>query len=138
MLKNEFEERIGRSVSQEEYDNANCMYMAAGDIDKDTFCREWKKCGYSPLVLGLFDTAYKLSREISEYKVRSYQEKVKNYRSVLDQIRIEQYKSYESLLDARKLLLSVRCLFNELCLAIDSVYNVFNELLLEQEKEPEL
>lgn len=70
MLKNEFEERIGRSVSEEEYVEANAMYMAAGDgMDKDVFCREWKAIGESPLVKGLFGTAYSLNQALQEQKL---------------------------------------------------------------------
>ena len=69
MLQKEFEERIGRSVSEQEYVEANAMYMAAGDIDKDTFCREWKQIGESPLVRGLFDTAYNLNQALQEHKL---------------------------------------------------------------------
>jgi hypothetical protein len=69
MLQKEFEERIGRSVSEQEYVEANAMYMAAGDIDKDTFCREWKQIGESPLVKGLFDTAYNLNQALQEHKL---------------------------------------------------------------------
>lgn len=69
MLKKEFEERIGRSVSEEEYVEANAMYMAAGDIDKDEFCREWKRIGESPLLKGLFDTAYNLNQAMQEHKL---------------------------------------------------------------------
>lgn len=69
MLKKEFEERIGRSVSKEEYVEANAMYMAAGDIDKDEFFREWKRIGESPLVAGLFGSAYNLGKEVQELKL---------------------------------------------------------------------
>lgn len=70
MLQKEFEERIGRSVSQEEYVEANAMYMAAGDgMDKDVFCREWKAIGESPLVKGLFETAYNLNQALQEHKL---------------------------------------------------------------------
>ena len=69
MLQKEFEERIGRSVSEQEFIEANAMYMAAGDIDKDTFCREWKQIGESPLVRGLFDTAYNLNQALQEHKL---------------------------------------------------------------------
>ena len=69
MLQKEFEERIGRSVSEEEYVEANAMYMAAGDIDKDEFCREWKRIGESPLLKGMFDTAYNLNQAMQEHKL---------------------------------------------------------------------
>lgn len=66
MLKHEFEERIGRSVSDEEYVEANAVYMTAGDIDKDDFCREWQQFGQSKLVQGLFETAYRLNQAHQE------------------------------------------------------------------------
>lgn len=69
MLQKEFEERIGRSVTEQEYVEANAMYMAAGDIDKDTFCREWLKIGSSALVKGLFETAYQKGKKVQELEL---------------------------------------------------------------------
>ena len=70
MLQKEFEERIGRSVTQEEYVEANAMYMMAGDdIDKDVFCREWQKIGGTRLVQGLFETAHRLNQELQEQQL---------------------------------------------------------------------
>lgn len=69
MLQKEFEERIGRSVSEEEFIEVNAMYMAAGEIDKDVFCREWKQIGESPLVKGLFETSYNLNQALQEHKL---------------------------------------------------------------------
>lgn len=42
MTKQEFEERIGRTVTDEEYAQADAAYLAAGDMDKDTFCELYK------------------------------------------------------------------------------------------------
>ena len=69
MLQKEFEERVDRSVSEQEYVEANAVYEAAGDMDKDEFCREWKQIGGSPLVKGLFDTAYNLNQALQEHKL---------------------------------------------------------------------
>ena len=69
MLQKEFEERIGRSVTEQEYLEANAMYENAGDIDKDTFCREWLKIGSSALVKGLFETAYQKSKKVQELEL---------------------------------------------------------------------
>lgn len=67
MLKKEFEERIGRPTTEPEFLEANAMYMAAGDeIDKDVFCSEWKRIGNSPLVKGLFETAYSNGKRVQE------------------------------------------------------------------------
>ena len=42
MTKQEFEERIGRTVTDEEYAQADAACLAAGDMDNDTFCELYK------------------------------------------------------------------------------------------------
>lgn len=42
MTQKEFESRIGTVVTTNTFDYANRVYMAAGNMDKDVFCREWK------------------------------------------------------------------------------------------------
>ena len=69
MLQKEFEDRIGRSVTEQEYVEANAMYMTAGDIDKDTFCREWLKIGNSALVKGLYETSYQKGKKVQELEL---------------------------------------------------------------------
>ena len=66
MLQKEFEERIGRKVTESEYVEANAVYMTAGDIDKDEFCKEWMQFGQSKLVQGLFETAYRMNQAHQE------------------------------------------------------------------------
>lgn len=41
MLRNEFEDRIGRKVENEEWYRANLAYQLS-DVDKDQFCKEWE------------------------------------------------------------------------------------------------
>lgn len=53
-------------MSEEEFIEANAMYMAAGDIDKDEFCREWMQFGQSKLVQGLFQAAYRMNQAHQE------------------------------------------------------------------------
>lgn len=43
MTQKEFETRFGQEVTPESFDYANRVYMAAGQMDKDDFCTEWKK-----------------------------------------------------------------------------------------------
>ena len=69
MLQKEFEERIGRSVSEQEYLDANAMYENAGDMDKDEFCREWLKIGSCRLVKCLAEKTYQLGNALSEQKL---------------------------------------------------------------------
>lgn len=44
MMKHEFEDRVGVTVSAYEYANIESAYMAC-DEDKDTFCKRWVKEG---------------------------------------------------------------------------------------------
>lgn len=41
MLKKEFEDRIGTEVSSEDFEIIHQIYMATGEMDKDTFCKNW-------------------------------------------------------------------------------------------------
>lgn len=42
MTQQEFEARFGQEVTPECFDYANRVYMAAGQMDKDEFCKDWK------------------------------------------------------------------------------------------------
>lgn len=69
MLQKEFEERIGRSVTEQEYLEANAMYENAGDMNKDEFCREWLKIGSCRLVKCLAEKTYQLGKALSDQKL---------------------------------------------------------------------
>lgn len=69
MLQKEFEERIGRSVTEQEYLEANAMYENTGDMDKDEFCREWLKIGYARLVKCLAEKTYQQHKALQETKL---------------------------------------------------------------------
>lgn len=69
MLQKEFEERIGRSVTEQEYLEANAMYENAGDMDKDEFCREWLKIGSCRLVKCLAEKTYQQHKALQETKL---------------------------------------------------------------------
>lgn len=79
MTRNEFME-IAKVNVTEEYFNAviNPMYMAAEDLDKQTFCAEHKKCGNSPLVKSLYDTTHYQNNRINNLmaEVKSADKKV--------------------------------------------------------------
>ena len=50
MTEQEFSERTGLKVTEQEFVKINNIYMAAGDMDKDEFCKEYVKHGNSNLV----------------------------------------------------------------------------------------
>lgn len=43
MTKQEFETRTGLTLTSNEFDYVNRIYMAAGSLDKDSFCKEIKE-----------------------------------------------------------------------------------------------
>ena len=56
MNKQEFSERTGFTPTIDEYESTEKMYMALVEMDKDEFCKEFKKFGNSRLVSELFRT----------------------------------------------------------------------------------
>ena len=64
MTQQEFEERTGREVTCDEFDRANAIYMAAGDMDKDRFCADYKRHKDSEIIEVLFETADGLSDKL--------------------------------------------------------------------------
>ena len=59
MTQKEFEERIGREVTGDEFERANDIYMMSGELDKDRFCADYKKHKDSEIIAALFETADK-------------------------------------------------------------------------------
>lgn len=68
MTQKEFENRTGLTVSADEYSGIEAVYMAAGEMDKDVFCAEWKKIGGSRLVMELFGEVMRQRGEIERLK----------------------------------------------------------------------
>jgi hypothetical protein len=66
MTKQEFEARTGLKVNSEDYARIEEMYMAAGNMDKDLFCAEYKKVGASVLVAELFRQVLVLKGQLEE------------------------------------------------------------------------
>ena len=73
MLQKELEERIGRSVTQEEYELADAAYMACGDeVDKDQFCKMYKdEAGLRDLVDLLSYQVRELRSQLDESRKKS-------------------------------------------------------------------
>ena len=56
------------TLSADEYAGIEAVYMAAGEMDKDVFCAEWKKIGGSRLVMELFGEVMRQRGEIAHLK----------------------------------------------------------------------
>ena len=55
MTQKEFEERTGLKLSACEFESVHSIYMACGDgMDKDAFCKEWKRHGESKLLAAIW------------------------------------------------------------------------------------
>lgn len=69
MLKEEFEKLVGRTATQEEYIQANFVYMMCGDrIDKETLCAEWPVLKDSKVVSDLANKLNKTGTRLSTVK----------------------------------------------------------------------
>lgn len=66
MTKQEFEARTGMKTNSKDYARIEKMYMAAGNMDKDLFCAEYKKVGTSVLVAELFRQVIVLKGQLEE------------------------------------------------------------------------
>ena len=63
MTLEEFTNRMnGNTVTPEAFDDIHDLYIQAGDIDKDTFCDDWKLHGTSKILAGLWEH-YKIHRD---------------------------------------------------------------------------
>lgn len=64
MTQKEFEERIGREATGEEFDHANDLYIFTGGLDKDRFCKDYRKHKDSEIIAYVFEEADKLQDRV--------------------------------------------------------------------------
>lgn len=89
MTQQEFEERTGLKVTGDEFEKVNAIYMAAGDMDKDRFCADYRKHKDCEIIEVLFEKADGLSD-----KLHVYQKELDNIADFLID-KAEQYSSSE-------------------------------------------
>ncbi len=68
MQKIEFTQRTGIELTDEQYKRVEDMYMNAGNLDKDEFCKDYKRHCYSVILNAYFDQSEKLRNKLSAYK----------------------------------------------------------------------
>lgn len=73
MQREEFENRMGNTVTPEAYEDIENLYIAAGDIDKDTFCDDYKLHGASKILAGLWER-YKIQRDALQVYKKEHQQ----------------------------------------------------------------
>ena len=85
MTQKEFETRTGKEVTSHCFDYANRVYMAAGNMDKDAFCKEYfsKKVFESDIVCNLTMEVESLEGTVKnlERQVRSDEECLNEFRN---------------------------------------------------------
>lgn len=68
MLKQEFESRVNVEVSAEEYAAIEIVYMNS-DLDKDAFCKMWKRINKKHIAELKAAEAAKLEKEEMDYEI---------------------------------------------------------------------
>lgn len=79
MTRQEFNERTGYTLNEEQYREVEAMYMAAGNMNKDVFCKDYKKHNDSALVAESYNRSVvlmekhqscrKVERETAEFLI---------------------------------------------------------------------
>lgn len=72
MLREEFENRMGNTVTPEAYEDIEDLYISAGDIDKDTFCDDYKLHGASKILTEIWKR-YKITRDALKIYKKEHQ-----------------------------------------------------------------
>ncbi len=72
MNKQEFEERTGYTILDDHYKEIEAMYLEAGeDIDKDTFCNDFKQHSDSVLLQRFFQQSEKLKSKLDTFRAQT-------------------------------------------------------------------
>lgn len=67
MQKIEFEQRTGINLTDDEYKNIEMMYLECGNIDKDDFCKDYKKHKDSVMIDIFFHQSQNQKEKLSRY-----------------------------------------------------------------------
>lgn len=68
MTLQEFTERTGLTVSTEEYELIDSMYLAAGNMDKDEFCSDFKKHNRSTILATIYREVELLKEKCKRFR----------------------------------------------------------------------
>ena len=68
MQKQEFTQRTGIELTDTEYKEVELMYLEAGNMDKDEFCKDYKKHHESTLLATYFRQAENLKSKLDDMR----------------------------------------------------------------------
>ena len=71
MTHQEFNELMSCTATEEEFNKANFLYMKAGEMTKQEFCKEYKKIGASPLLNELYNAMADMSSRIYRHDLEA-------------------------------------------------------------------
>lgn len=101
MLREEFENRMGNTVTPEAYEDIEDLYISAGDMDKDTFCDDYKIHGYSKILAEIWKR-YKITRDALEVYKKEHQAAAEMLLRLHDEYGIkEAYDMAQTMIDLR-------------------------------------
>lgn len=63
MTRQEFNDRTGFTLNEEQYKEVEAMYIAAGNMDKDVFCKDYKKHNDSALLAEFYNQIVTLTQK---------------------------------------------------------------------------
>lgn len=97
MTQQEFETRINREVKSEDFDYINRIYMAAGEMDKDSFCAEYNTMIFrSDIVKALVEHCEQLAKNTTglsaavrdlQYQTDAARENMSNMQKEIDRLK---------------------------------------------------
>ena len=73
MTKLEFTQRTGIELTDAEYKEVELMYLEAGNMDKDAFCKDYKEHKDSTLMATYFRQNQKLKDKLDVFREERYQ-----------------------------------------------------------------
>ena len=130
MTKQEFESRTNRIVTETEFDYINRIYMAAGEINKDDFCKAWLALA-GPKKNVLLDALAEHCEQLAR-TVDSYSHVINDQASQLDAAR-HNMSSMQREIDGQKSQIAFR---DEKILHMQKVQDAVEQHIdLEDEKE---
>lgn len=68
MLREEFETRMGNTVTPEAFEDIHNLYICSGDMDKDAFCDDYKLHGASKILAEIWKSYKDVKRVVDIYR----------------------------------------------------------------------
>lgn len=102
MLQQEFEQLTGTKVIKEQYEMINQMYMYAGDMDKEHFCKAYMKGDFISIVPLIIE---EVKREAQHENLQEIDDIATDYEKKLNLFKQKAENLQERLDDANRVLL---------------------------------